>query len=102
MPQPFLTSDLSATPMRVTSCGSILLKHHGSSAMQTVWETIFEDAAALRSYHAEANHDPEAEVGVWCKGQRTVTFCTPLQAPDIVKKSLGAQVGSIQRSRILE
>ena len=57
--------------------------------LQEFWLLIFEDAAVFRQYHATANADPHADVGTWKDGRRTVSFCTPIQAPQIVKKTLG-------------
>lgn len=67
---------------------------------QTLWKRVYEDPQVLKDYHREVSADPAAEVGLWQDGMRTVSFCTPLQAPALIKKTIGASLNVLLCVRV--
>ncbi|KAI3433841.1 hypothetical protein D9Q98_003644 [Chlorella vulgaris] len=58
-------------------------------AAQDLFDMVYNgNGAFLRSFHRHVNGDPDASVGEWEDDQRTVTFCTPVDAPGLIKRML--------------
>ncbi len=88
---PSLTSPCILTPTR---CGAnkppfaCYYRYH----LQSYFDAIYGGDAALRAFHAEVNGDPQAAVGDWEGGARTVQFVLPVNVPAMLKKVIGERV----------
>lgn len=108
-PQPNRPSRLPPTSVLPTACPSPLLLHattHCRATMssccgqvqspwpchrwlQSYFDAIYGGAAALRAFHVRINGDPQAAVGAWEGGERTVQFVLPVNVSAVLMGVIG-------------
>jgi hypothetical protein len=51
---------------------------------------VYVDRNFLRRFHSDVNHDDRASVPPWAGGRRALRFRTPVDAPALIKRLIGA------------
>ena len=60
------------------------------AAVQEFYALIYADTTFLKRFHSEVNQDGGASVPAWEHDRRTLSFRTPVDAPLLIKRLVGA------------